>query len=352
MIQKHALLFFLCLSQLIAAVGQSSTFFDADEVIVLNLRGDLKTVFNDRGDDPQYHSATLQYKADLDTINIPIKIKTRGHFRKISTNCKYPPILLNFKKSTIPKNSIFEGLDKVKLVTPCQGERYVIHEYLVYKLYNLITPKSFKARLVKVIFQDTVKNKSSIPYYTILLEAEKQMAKRNQSSPMKKIGLRPEATQREDFLKMAVFEYLIGNTDWSVQYQQNMKLFTTDSTSLPIVIPYDFDHAGIVRAPYANPAPELKLSSTLERIYRGYCMPEMTQFTAVFETFNQLKADFYALYDGNPLLSSRYQRQTLTFLDQFYETINDPKKAKKVFSYPCDRSGTGNIVIKGLKKDK
>lgn len=76
----------------------------------------------------------------------------------------------------------------------------------------------------------------------------------------------------------------------------------------------------------------------------------MNQFTAAFETFNQLKADFYAVYRSNPLLGSTYQSKTLKFLDRFYKTINDPKKALKAFSYPCDRSGTGNIIIKGLKK--
>lgn len=346
---KQALLFLLCFFQVMIALCQSSHFFDDDEVIVLTLRGDMKTLFRDRGEDPQYHPVTLQYKTETDSINIPVRIKTRGHFRKLPSNCKYPPLWLNFKQSSIPPNSIFEGLDKVKLVTPCQGEKYVIHEYLVYKMYNLITPMSFKARLVKVILQDTVKNKSLDPYYTILLEEETQMAMRNQSTSIEKIGLRPEVIQKEDFLKMAVFEYMIGNTDWSVQFQQNIKLIKADAVSLPIAIPYDFDHAGIVRAPYANPAPELKLRSTLDRRYRGYCMPDMSQFTAVFEMFNQLKDDFYALYDGNPLLSSSYQRQTLKFLDDFYKTINDPKKARNAFSYPCNKSGTGNIVIKGLK---
>jgi len=351
-VTKHALLFLACCFLLSSAPGQSSNLFDSDEVMELTLRGDLKTVFKDRGDDPQYHPATLHYQADQNAIKIPIEIKTRGHFRKIATNCNYPPILLNFAKSSTPKSSVFKDQDKVKLVTPCRGDQYVIHEYLVYKLYNLITPKSFKARLVKVIYQDTVKNKSSDPYYGILLEEEAEMAMRNLSRSLEKIGLRPEETQKGDFLKMAVFEYMIGNTDWSVQFQQNIKLITVDSTSLPTTIPYDFDHAGIVRAPYAKPAEELQMSSTLQRRYRGYCIPEMNQFTEVFETFNQLKDDFYALYEGNPLLSSSYQKQTLKFLDQFYETINDPKKALKEFSYPCDRYGTGNIVIQGLKKNE
>jgi hypothetical protein len=38
------------------------------------------------------------------------------------------------------------------------------------------------------------------------------------------------------------------------------------------------------------------------------------------------------------------------FLDDFYDTINDPEKALLTFGYPCDPSGTGNVVIKGLRK--
>ena len=347
---KHVLLAFACCFLLSSAMGQSSNLFDSDEVMELTLRGDLKTVFKDRGDDPQYHPATLFYQADQNAVNIPINIKTRGHFRKMPSNCKYPPILLNFAKSSTPETSVFYGQNKVKLVTPCRGDSYVINEYLVYKLYNLITPKSFKARLVRVIYQDTVKNKSSDPYYGILLEEEEQMAMRNLSYTLEKTGIRPEETQKDDFLRMAVFQYMIGNTDWSVQFLQNIKLIYVDSTSLPTTVPYDFDHAGIVRAPYAKPAEQLQMSSTLERRYRGYCIPDMNQFTEVFETFNQLKDDFYAIYKDNSLLSSKYQDQTLKFLDKFYATINDPEKARNAFSYPCERSGTGNIVIKGLKK--
>lgn len=347
---KHALLFLAGCLLWSSALGQAFNLFDSDEVMVLTLRGDLRAVFRDRADDSEYHPAALHYQVDQDAMNIPIKIKTRGHFRKMAANCNYPPLLLNFAKSAVPKNSAFYGQDKMKLVTPCRSDEYVIQEYLVYKMYNLITPKSFKARLVKVIYQDTLKNKSSDPYYGILLEEEEHMAMRNQSISLEKIGLRPEETQKEDFLKMAVFAYMIGNTDWSVQFQQNIKLITVDSTSLPSVIPYDFDHAGIVRAPYAKPAPALQLHSTLQRVYRGYCVTEMDQFNEVFATFNQLKADFYALYEGNPLLKRSYQNQTLKFLDQFYETINNPEKARRAFSYPCDKFGTGNVVIKGLKK--
>ena len=348
---KYMLLFLVFFFLLNIAQAQTSGLFESDEILELTLRANITTVFKDRGDDPQYHDATLHYQEGQTVFDIPIRIKVRGHFRKRSANCKYPPLFLNFSQSTMPQASVFRDQNKTKLVTPCQGDQYVIHEYLVYKLYNLITPKSFRARLVKVIYQDTVKNKSSDPYYGMLLEENKQMAKRNLSYIVEKEKYKPQFTQKEDFLKMAVYQYMIGNTDWSVQYQQNIKLITADSTSLPFTVPYDFDHAGIVRAVYAKPAPELQMSSTIERRYRGYCMPDMNQFTTVFEIFNQLKDDFYALYIDNPLLSKSYRNKTIKFLDQFYEIINDPKKAAKALNYPCNEFGTGNVIIRGLDKD-
>jgi len=348
--RKHILLFLMCFFVLSIAYSQPTSLFESDEILELTLQGDLRTAFKDRGDDPLYHPATLHYQEDQTIYDIPVRIKSRGNFRKSLGGCKYPPLFLNFKKKATPNASIFRDQDKTKLVTPCKGDEYVLNEYLVYKLHNLITPKSFRARLVKVIYEDTVKNKSSDPYYGILLEEDKQVAKRNQSKLVEIEKLNPQRTQSKDYLTMAVFQYMIGNTDWGVEYQQNIKLLAIDSISLPSTVPYDFDHAGIVRAPYANPAAELKMTSTLQRRYRGYCIKDMNQFTPIFELFNQLKDDFYAIYDGNPLLSDSYKKQTLKFLDKFYETINDPKEATRDFLYPCDPSGTGNVIIKGLQK--
>ena len=331
-------------------LGQTSDLFDSDEVLELTLRSDLKSVFKDRGDDPQYHPASLQFSSGKKAIHIPLKIRTRGHFRKLSGNCKYPPLKLNFSNSKLLENSIFNGQDKLKLVTPCRGDKLVIQEYFVYKMYNLLSPKSFNVRLVKVIYQDTVRDKSSDAYYGILIEDEDQMATRNLSISVDKLRVPPEQTNRMEFLKMAVFEYMIGNTDWSVQYQQNIKLLSVDSAGMLSAVPYDFDHAGIVRAAYAKPAEALELSSTLERRYRGFCISDMNEYAAVIDMFNQLKNEFYAIYSDNPLLGKKYQKQTIKFLNEFYKTINHPKKLDKEFSYPCISSGTGNVVIKGMKK--
>lgn len=311
----------------------------------------MKTILNDRDVDSENHEASLSYQQDQIVYNIPIKIKTRGHFRKMTINCKYPPLYLNFKKFITPEESIFSEQDKLKLVTSCRGEDFVMHEYLVYKLYNLISPKGFDARLVNVALNDTVKDKSTDPFLGFVIEEEKQMALRNNSIVRELQGLRPESTQRDDFLKMAVFQYMIGNTDWSVQFQQNIKFDCYRLFQSTHCGPLHFHHAEIVRAPYAKPAPELQMRSTLQRRYRGYCLPDMSEFESVFEIFNKFKDDFYSLYNDNTLISDGYKKQTIKFLDDFYETINDPEKARKAFTYPCDNSGTGNVVIKGLKKN-
>jgi hypothetical protein len=233
---------------------------------------------------------------------------------------------------------------------PCRGDEYIVREWLVYKLYNLVTPASFRARLVRVRMQDAGNKKEPPPFYGILLEEEKQMAKRNSFIPVEK-KLQPQKTQQEAFLTMAVFQYLVGNTDWSVQYLQNIKLIAKDSTATPITVPYDFDHAGIVDCPYAQPPELLNMVSVRERRYRGYCVQNMEQFEPVIAHYNRLKKDIYNLYSGCELLHPKYIKFSRLYLDEFYKTINNGKEWKRAFAYPCDPKGTGNVVIKGLKSN-
>ena len=344
-------LFLLFRTTVYAQDTSTNNLFTSSEVLEIRLSGNITALMKDREDNSSYHPFTLSYHEKGTPVSIPIKVKTRGHFRLAKENCSYPPLLLNFSKKKSTTNSLFESQDKVKLVTPCNSEKYVVQEYLVYKLFNLVTPKSFNARLVKVTYEDTVKSKKTEPLFGILLEEEDQMAGRNSAVLIEKKSVKPERTDRQDFLKMAVFEYLIGNTDWSVQYLQNIKLIAKDSLSMLSTVAYDFDHAGIVRAPYAKPAEQLQLNSTLSRRYRGYCIPDMTQFNEVFLLFNDLKEKIYSVYTDCPLLEASYVKATVKYLDEFYETINDPKKAKTAFTYPCKPDGTGNVVIKGLSKD-
>ena len=322
--------------------------FDQDSVLKITLSGDIRGLMTDRSENPQNHAISISYSEGSGKENsVNAQARTRGHFRRTMGGCTYPPLLLQFSKSDTLSSSIFKEQERLKLVMPCVGDDYVIKEWLVYKIYNLVTPKSFRARLVSVELYDTKKKKSTSPFYGILLEEEKQMATRNEDVLVRR-EMRPEQTDSLAFLKMAVFEYLIGNTDWSVQYQ-NIKLVARDSTSIPTTVPYDFDHAGLVSPPYAKPAEELRMNSVRDRRYRGYCIQDMSKFDAITALYNKLKPDIYKLYTDCTLLDQKYVKSTLKYLDDFYETINDPGKLKKEFGYPCDKNGTGNVVIRGLR---
>lgn len=181
-----------------------------------------------------------------------------------------------------------------------------------------------------------------------LIEEEEQMAERNQMQSLDRDLIQPEAVLVEDFLRMAVFQFLIGNTDWSIQYRQNIKLISSLEGKRPIAVPYDFDHSGIVRAPYANPAPELKLATVADRRYRGYCVEEMEKFDNSFKEFLDQKDAIYSLYSESKLLDEKSIKTTINYLDDFYSIITTPKRAKMDFQYPCLPSGTGNVVIKGM----
>lgn len=327
------------------------SLFDSDEIISITLKGNIRDLLNDRGDNPKYYPINLSYRGkDSSEINIPVQMKTRGHFRKLKENCKNPPLQISFPSDVNRLSSVFSGQTKLKLVMPCVGDDYIIREWLVYKIYNLVTPKSFKARLVRIEFNDSKNKKQQSSFYGILIEDVKHMATRNKASVVEQ-KLRPEATHQEDFLTMAVFQYLIGNTDWSVEYLQNIKLLKTGSSSQVITVPYDFDHSGIVNAPYAHPAEELLMSSVQQRRYRGYCIRDMKVFEKTIAVYNRSKSDIFNLFTNCNLLDAKYIKSITKYLDEFYATINNPKAWQKDFAYPCDKNGTGNVVIKGLKVD-
>lgn len=330
--------------------SKDGSLFDSDEILGITLKGNMEALLKNRRNEAKYFPVILTYKNEKGKeVSIPIQVKTRGHFRRQKANCNYPPLLLKFSGKEKPSDYFPEN-SSLKLVMPCKSDKFIVHEWLVYKLYNLITTQSFRTRLVKVTLQDENSKKIAEPLYGIILEEEKQMAKRNNDIVLKK-KIRPQDVMQPLFLKMAMFEYLISNTDWSVEYLQNVKLIAADSTAAPVAVPYDFDLAGIVNSPYAKPAEELKLNSVRVRRYRGYCVSDMKLFDSTISFYNGLKNKIYKTYTSCSLLDSKYVTATIKFLDEFYATINNPKLLKKEFQYPCDPNGTGNVIIRGLGKD-
>ena len=327
-----------------------SALFDNDDILHFKLVCKVKDLFNDRSGTMSYHPMLLQYtRKDSSLVSLRLEAKVRGHFRRLKENCKMPPILLRFSNSEKLKNTVFEKQNKLKLVVPCQGDEYVVREWLAYKLYNIITDKSFRARLAEVDFEDSLGQRKTETHYCILLEDEKKVAERNKAFVWNRKMIPMKRINSEQFNMMAVFQYMIGNTDWGVPYLQNIVLITKDSTKAPFAIPYDFDHAGIVDAPYAGPAPELEMPDVRTRMYRGFCEDNMKNFAKTFELFNSHREAIYSAYTNCSLLKPKYVKFVTRYLDDFYKIINNNRDIEDEFGKPC-RTNV-RVEIKGLKKD-
>lgn len=355
--ESAALLLALCLLAASSVFASHSTsadtlkkdLFAGDTPLHIRLEGDVGELMDDRGEDPSYHQMKLYYsEQDSPEHTLDLRVRVRGNFRRLEENCAKPPLKFNFKDHEAPDSSLFTGQKELKLVVPCDGEKYVRREYLTYKLYNLITDYSFRVRQVRFSYHDTEKNRTSDTVFAFLIEDQDLLATRKGATLYDRNNLRPESIDEQPYLRMSVFAYLIGNTDWSVQYQHNLKVLFLDKEKVFVTVPYDFDLVGLVDSPYAEPAEALRLRSVRDRVYRGHCLEDLSKLDPVFDEFRDLKTEIYALYTGNTLVDEDYIKETLEYFDEFYETINDRKKREKVFSYPCSQYGTGNVVISGM----
>ncbi|MCU0339794.1 MAG: hypothetical protein MUE30_07905 [Spirosomaceae bacterium] len=316
--------------------------FKKDELLRFTLTTHFKPLLRDRSNKkPPYRWAKISYdRKKKSRVAMKIRVKVRGNFRRATANCTFPPLLLNIPNKK-DKNTIFERQNLLKLVTHCQNEEYIIQEYLVYQMFNLLTEHSFQARLAQVTYEDSAGKRATETRPAFLLENETFLAKRIGATNIYRKQVPAYLIDSVNMATVAVFEYMIGNTDWSVPFLHNIKLFSKNDRI--IAVPYDFDHSGIVEAKYARPAEELNLESVRQRLYRGLTYSPAV-FQEVFDNFRRAKPAIYALYEENPQLKEGYVKRTVKYLDAFYKTIDDPKSLKSIFT----STASPPVVIKGL----
>ncbi|MCK4345255.1 MAG: hypothetical protein KAX05_08195 [Bacteroidales bacterium] len=310
------------------------TLFNDDNIINVTIATDIEKLITDIGDSAEYHQALLSYTIPgEDTVSFKVRIKTRGNFRKDKKNCDFPPLALKFSKKDV-KNTIFEGQDKIKMVTHCRTKQpeykqFVIKEYLVYKLYNLLNPYSFQVRLLDITYVDVWDPRHSIHSYAFMIEEEKLMAKRNGGKIKNAEFLSPEDIDTRNYILMCLFQYMIANNDWSVWVVHNAKLVSISPSKPLVPVPYDFDWAGIVNAPYRFSADSEKDFMT-DRDFKGKC-ETLDELSFFFNYMKSKSREIYDLYMNSGLLNRKHEAITLQVLNDFYNIINHPESYKDEF---------------------
>jgi len=324
---------------------KTAPLFSSDDILEVTIKGPFTTIMKERSLDDD-HPATLTYAdAQVGEVSVELGVRTRGRFRRQSNICRWAPLRLNFKKSTVKKTE-FAGADKMKLVTHCRNgsknhTQALLSEFLAYRILNTMTDASFRVRLMRVTYIDTDKKDRERTELAFMIEHKDQLAKR--------IGLDINETEATEIELLdarytnlsSVYQYLIGNTDFSPIRAapgepccHNYMLFGSDAARI-LPIPYDFDMSGIVDAPHSAPNKRFGLRNVRERLYRGRCTNNEHIGTSV-QAFLDKKPAIYELVDSlGDLYNDRTRKDTLRFLDDYFAVISNPERVKSNLVDEC-----------------
>ena len=315
-------------------IGQKK-FFTDEQVIEMTLVADFKKLIQGKlkkGFETKYHPATFTcIFPDSIKVSGEIEIRPRGKYRR--EECYLPPLQLNFKTS---KSVVLKKLGRLKLVLPCGNSGYdeqlILKEWLVYKIYNLLTEKSFRVRLVKMAYRDINDKIKPHTQYSFFIEDVDEMAKRNNCVEIHPVRPHTEATNRKQSTLVSLFQYMIGNSDWAIPIYHNVKLIRSkkDSLSKPFVVPYDLDYCGLVNARYAIPPETLPIKSVLERFYFGFPRT-IEELQTALQIFRQHRQEMNSLIQNCEPLSTQNKKEMINFLDEFFEVTEKEKDIRELF---------------------
>ncbi len=315
-----------------------SELFTSDEVLEFVLASDFERLKRDRSQESEEIPGRVVVRGpEGDTIEIPIQVKTRGNFRLQRRICPDPPLRLDFPEAE-SFGTVFDGQDKLKLVTHCRdSDRYeqnLLEEYLAYRIYNHLTAISFRVQLARITYVDTSGENDPVTRMGFLIEDEESMAARLGGTMIETPNALPTDFDLDQLSLFYIYQFMVGNVDWGTGTSHNVKIIHKDMAYHPI--PYDFDWTGFVDAPYAAPNPltvDLH-DSVRERVYWGVCIPGI-DYQRQFDRFNAVRDAVLDQVRNQVGLERRNMESAVRYLEEFYEIINDPRDAGAMIISRC-----------------
>jgi hypothetical protein len=308
-------------------------FFLDTSVIEVVLKTDIKKLIRQKNN-PTFQAAKLTWqKADsTGDLQEAVRIRLRGNNRR--ETCNLASLMLDFRVEG--EQSRLKNLKEMKWVAPClrsqDGEQYVLKEYLIYKMYNRLTDKSFRVRLLRITFEDELEKQKSFTQYGFAIEHVDDLKDRVGCVEEKETKFTGIQTNYNHTTLVTIFQYMIGNTDWSIPNYHNIKmLIPKDSPQVkPYIVPYDFDYAGAVNTPYAAPNESRPITKVTERFYMG--LPRTFEMVKVVtDSFMAERATFNNMIKDWSLLNSFHKKEMSGFIDDFYKVLESDRSIRLTF---------------------
>lgn len=336
-------LFALCISIAInaiytSALAKESPLFQSEEPLELVLEADIKTIMNDKSEEPEYINALLLEQLPDFKINaFEIKVKPRGDTRRVTSLCDFPPLKFNFKKKQLA-NTVFEGQDKLKFVSQCRQNyefrNYVYEEYLLYKTYHILTEESYKVRLVNLTIKDVKLIMPTITMTGFLIEDDKTLAKRIGARVFEDKVYNQDSCSGASVDRLSLFQYMIGNTDWYINTKHNTDIFEMKEDDSLIPVPFDFDFSGVINTIYASPSKQIPITNVRQRYFKGSCR-DSEAYDSTIKLFNDKKEEIYSLYESFDYLPKSILKQSAKYFSKFYKILNNPELRQASFNVAC-----------------
>jgi hypothetical protein len=291
---------------------------------------------------PEYEALVSYTGADGELVHVPATVTTRGRSRL--KTCRFPPLRLDFKKKDAA-GTLFAGQKKLKLVTRCKRNNkyadYLKVEFLIYRAYNLLTDNSFRVRMLKIDYLESSGNTYRQSELGFFLEDRRSVAARLDLKNIKIKSLQADRLDSESISRLAVFQYLAGNTDWSMLAgppdedccHNGILLGEKGSDGGWIPVPYDFDQSGMIDAEYAAPGVDLPIRTVRTRLYRGFCTSNAILDDRLAE-FMAIEPELRELFESADL-SYRASSRAVSYVSDFFKIINDPASVEKKMRAKC-----------------
>jgi hypothetical protein len=320
--------------------AEALPLFSSHEPIDVVITADWKAVQGDRDVDSEklYPGTFAIVKGGAPGAPIPIELRTRGHVRRNPLLCSFAPLRLELPKDKT-KGTIFEGHGNIKLGTHCENDgiyqQYTLKEYLANRLHNVLTPRSLRVRIARVTYADQDPGKKPFTKLGIFYERADDMAKRMEARELPVPRQMFQFFDQPSLLFMSLFQYMIGNVDYSILTLHNVIILDTVKGA-KIPVPYDFDYSGLVNAQYAVPAKGLPILSVRDRFYRGPCKTE-AELEQGLAPFREKQAEMLALPASLQALglTEGQRKDADKYLRDFFELIGRPDRLKRTFVTDC-----------------
>lgn len=331
-----------CVASVAGAQATRNSFYDDQSILRLTLVADFGQFRRDARDlKSPYRNAHIKYVEGGKEISVPVKIRPRGIWRR--KTCALPPVRLNFDKDSTHK-TLFTKQNRVKLVIACKdnddSEQYLLSEFQLYRAYKLVSPLAFEARLARVAFVDAKKGDTVQNRFAFLSEEPEDAAKRMGGKVLDVKNVLGDDLDEMTRATFGVFQYFIGNTDFSVTGLHNVLLLAKDSIlNVAFPVARDFDWSGAVDARYAFPDYRLPIKNVRQRLMKGDCASKVA-YDSVFTIFRARKDAIYGLYRDSLAVGMKPDvvKRTLEYFDDFYKTISNPRDAKNEIVSACGPS--------------